>query len=444
MLVCPNSARRSWALALLVWASGCGIDNTGFNGAGDGATEIDGPVSMDAGSSPGGLDTASPGACVPASCPAPANGDPSCSGGRCAFTCRAGFHVEADRCAANGQPGCCGDACVACPTSPAGTTACTNKLCVLTCNPGFHLSGTQCLANDSVTCCGKDCAMCPAVAHGVAQCRNQVCDAACEPGFHKEGAACVMDDDAGCCGADCKKCGAPANAAPLCKTGQCSFTCNTGFHPAGDACAANDQLGCCGPACESCQPTRANATAVCASTGCASPSPCLGTHHDCNGLCVANDAVTSCGAACTPCADRPNATVACNGTACTYACTGTFADCDGNPNNGCEANLQTDPLNCGACAAGPKDPHVCAAGGSHAQACTNGACGCPAGWADCNGERDDGCEANLQTSNVHCGACNPKNPSEAALLTEDSYKAADAAPACRVYKLETCDQGHCK
>jgi hypothetical protein len=159
---------------------------------------------------------------------------------------------------------------------------------------------------------------------------------------------------------------------------------------------------------------------------------------------VANDSIASCGASCLPCATRPNTTVTCNGTGCVYTCATNLADCDGNPNNGCEANILTDPLNCGGCATAPNDPRVCAAGGSHAQTCNNGMCGCPAGWADCNGERNDGCETNLQSSNVHCGACNPHNPKESDLLTEEAYRAANASPACRLFKLEVCVLGHCK
>jgi hypothetical protein len=445
MIRCPHTRSRWVVSALVAWTGGCGIDSSGIGGAREGgALEADGGTgAIDARPSTQLDAPADVGLCVPANCPAPANGDPACAGGRCAFTCRAGFRVAGDRCAASEQPGCCGDACVMCPVPASGTATCTSKQCGFTCNAGYHPSGPQCLANDTAVCCGTGCAACPAVVHGLSRCRNQACDFVCETGYHREGAGCALDDNASCCGADCKKCGAPANATPLCKSGQCAFTCAAGFHTAGDACVANDQLSCCGPACELCQATRANATPICAPTGCASPSPCLATHHDCNGLCVASDAVASCGAACTPCPGRPNAAVSCNGTSCVYACAANRADCDGNPNNGCEADLLTDPLNCGGCAAGPNDSHFCSAGGSQAQTCSNGMCGCPSGWADCNGERNDGCETNLQTSNVHCGACNSRNPKEEDLLTEDAYKAANAAPACRVYKLETCVLGHC-
>jgi hypothetical protein len=408
---------RCWA-CLLVVASGCGIDERGIHGGvGEGEAGVasvngmtDAPLPHDAGA------------------PSPdAAGDLPGAGA-----------LSLD--AAGDLPGCA----ASCPVPANGSVACIDKRCVPACNRNFHLAGDQCAPNDTSACCGATCATCPGISRGTAICRDGACDVVCDAGFHKEGAGCAMDDNAACCGAACAKCAAPASAAPLCKSGQCSFTCNPGFHVTGSECHLNDDLGCCGPTCQTCTATRSNASPLCNPSGCANPSPCLATHHDCNGVCVPSDAVASCGAACTPCAERPHASVACNGSSCVYTCAAGFDDCDGNPNNGCEADLQADPRNCGACGKGPKDPHVCASGGSQQQVCVNGQCGCPAGWGNCNGDPDDGCEVNLRASNVHCGACNPHNPSEADLLTEEAYKAANADPACRVYKLETCELGHCK
>jgi hypothetical protein len=438
--------RRAVVLVLACW--GCGIDDRGTHGGT--AEEEAGAVEADAtADAPLPRDTApavTPDAAVeqsacPSTCTAPANGDLLCVSGQCGFACRAGFHAAGNACAAD-QPR--GDACQVCTPPANGTVSCIDKKCVPACNSGFHPNGNQCAPNDSAACCGSSCAACPGVSHAIAQCRNQACDFVCDAGFHKDGAGCAMDGNAACCGPACTRCSAPANAVAACQAGQCAFTCNAGYHAVGDACQANDDVACCGPSCRTCSPTRASATASCGPTGCTDPSPCLSTHHDCNGLCVANDAVATCGAACTPCPDRPNATVACGGGACVYTCTSNFADCDGNPSNGCEANLLTDVQNCGGCATANKDPHICAAGGNHQQICVNGQCGCPAGWGNCNDDSSDGCEVNLQTSNVHCGACNPHNPSELDLLTEDAYKAANADPACRLYKLETCEMGHCK
>jgi hypothetical protein len=48
--------------------------------------------------------------------------------------------------------------------------------------------------------------------------------------------------------------------------------------------------------------------------------------------------------------------VGCAGGACTVtACVGGFGNCDGNPANGCEANLTSDPSNCGGCGRVPAE-----------------------------------------------------------------------------------------
>jgi hypothetical protein len=65
-------------------------------------------------------------------------------------------------------------------------------------------------------------------------------------------------------------------------------------------------------------------------------------------------------------------------------------------------DLLSDPLNCGGCNAGCK-----MAGPNQARACTKGVCTyeCAEGWADCNGDPSDGCETNLRVHPANCGAC---------------------------------------
>jgi hypothetical protein len=82
-------------------------------------------------------------------------------------------------------------------------------------------------------------------------------------------------------------------------------------------------------------------------------------------------------------------------------CNPGFADCDGNPANGCEVNLNADPTHCGSCT------KSCSVANGTA-ACSNGACTigtCATGFADCNGVYGDGCEINLLTDPTHCGTC---------------------------------------
>lgn len=66
-------------------------------------------------------------------------------------------------------------------------------------------------------------------------------------------------------------------------------------------------------------------------------------------------------------------------------------DCDGEKANGCETNVQEDAKNCGACGKVCALPHSnpsCAMGICQTE------CSSP-GWADCNGILSDGCETNI-------------------------------------------------
>lgn len=83
------------------------------------------------------------------------------------------------------------------------------------------------------------------------------------------------------------------------------------------------------------------------------------------------------------------------------ACIAPWADCDGNPANGCEADTDTDPLACGGCTLACTQANVNVV-------CVAGACGgaCKEGFGDCNGAASaDGCEVSLWTDLNNCGAC---------------------------------------
>src|SRR5262249_29812283 len=91
----------------------------------------------------------------------------------------------------------------------------------------------------------------------------------------------------------------------------------------------------------------------------------------------------------------------CAAGSCTVAsCSSGFSDCDGNPADGCEVNLNADPSNCGACG------HVCSLPSATA-GCAGGACvvaSCNAGFGNCDGNPANGCETPLNT-HTNCGAC---------------------------------------
>ncbi|MEO0324980.1 MAG: MopE-related protein, partial [Myxococcota bacterium] len=83
-------------------------------------------------------------------------------------------------------------------------------------------------------------------------------------------------------------------------------------------------------------------------------------------------------------------------------CGGGLADCDGDAENGCEAPADEDPLNCGGCGV------VCPGAIPGAvPICTGGRCAfaCVMGALDCNREAADGCEVDVRTDGRSCGAC---------------------------------------
>jgi hypothetical protein len=124
----------------------------------------------------------------------------------------------------------------------------------------------------------------------------------------------------------------------------------------------------------------------------------------CGGRCVSIDhPAYGCGAdSCLPCRTA-NATARCNNQhQCDIAvCYQDWDDCDGDAANGCESNVRTDPDHCGGCAHRcPELPHAQRGCGDQ---CTIWRCA--AGFRDCNGVDDDGCETNVATDPAHCGRC---------------------------------------
>jgi hypothetical protein len=83
------------------------------------------------------------------------------------------------------------------------------------------------------------------------------------------------------------------------------------------------------------------------------------------------------------------------------ACPANKGACDGDPDNGCETNLLTDPDHCGACGEDCNTPFGTGA-------CVEGECAvanCNTNFGDCDGEADNGCETNLVGNAMHCGGC---------------------------------------
>ena len=131
---------------------------------------------------------------------------------------------------------------------------------------------------------------------------------------------------------------------------------------------------------------------------------CADGFKPCDDVCRPDNLVeVGCGTeSCSPCA-LPNARQRCgpSGECAIATCVDQFMDCDGNPENGCEADTLFNPTSCGGC------DRECEVAGAVPD-CANGRCAirlCNAGRADCNRDAIDGCEVDVQTDSLNCGEC---------------------------------------
>jgi hypothetical protein len=330
----------------------------------------------------------------------------TCEDGVCTITCgnplmgdcnsNASDSCETNLLTAIAHCGACGDTCA--PDNAVGQCVAGNCLidtsapdtvegCLGTfanCNGETEDGCEADLMNDAETCSSCDFAC--SAAGGTADCDAGSCIIDCDPGFDD----CNEDVSDGCevdltvstlhCTECFNACTAVPPEVPVCDGTEClGITCN-------------DVADCGGvQPCGACDPD----------TQC---DDLLTTTTHCGG----------CGIDCT----AANAITACEdsgGYSCAIAaCSGAYADCDEQYLNGCEIETDTNRNRCGDCLASD------AAGGSGEDcdvtmgpqvaqtSCTGGACkvlSCNSGYADCNGTWADGCEANLNTNDTHCGGC---------------------------------------
>jgi hypothetical protein len=264
--------------------------------------------------------------------------------------------------------GACGNVC---PAGGAGATAaCVGGRCALTCVAGYGdcdgvpANGCEVLVRSSASHCGACGNTCSGGANATAVCVSSACALTCASGYGNCDAVaangCETDTRASAsnCGGCGRVCAAGANATAACTAGVCSLVCAAGFGNC-DALASN---GC-----------EANL----------------------------NTSATACGACGRRCAAAANATATCSGGVCGIACNAGYGDCDGNGLTGCEVSFAIDANHCGGC--GMRCPAAANATG----ACVGSRCGfaCAAGFGDCDGVAANGCETPTTTSLAHCGAC---------------------------------------
>lgn len=209
--------------------------------------------------------------------------------------------------------------------------------------------------------------------------------------------------------------------------------CGEGLKRCGDLCVGLDltAYGCGGASCTPCAP-RPHAALACAGDGQCGLGGCDSGYADCDGApsngCEVDtrSSLTSCGS-CGHTCTLPNATPRCSAGRCEVGqCSAGFADCDGDPSTGCEANLRS-PTSCGACG---RDCTALSAG----HVCQDGQCqptGCPAGTAECDGDASTSCETDVLQDAQHCGFCNNR------------CQLPHASARCEAGRcaIDTCDSG---
>ncbi|MBL8601077.1 MAG: hypothetical protein JNK72_04050 [Myxococcales bacterium] len=376
------------------------------------------------------------------------NATAACASSQCAIAaCNAGFG-NCDNNAANGCEtnlsstvsacGACGRACSLANATP----ACMSGQCAIgACATGFAncdnntANGCETNTNTTPSACGM-CGRVCALANATAGCTNGACSvASCNAGFGNcdNNAANGCETNLNTTTAHCGACGRACGSGQVCSNGTCSNICQTPLTFCSGSCVntASDPAHCgaCGTTC----PAVSNGTAACARSACTIGS-CNPGFASCDGNnangCETNltNTVAHCGACNALCAPA-NAVAACLGGACGIAsCNAGFGNCDGNPANGCETNLTSTVTSCGRCG------NVCNLANATAT-CAGGACAvlrCNAGFGDCDGNPANGCEVDLNTSAVHCGACN------AACAGTNVVGSACSAGAC----VGTCAAGY--
>lgn len=318
-------------------------------------------------------------ACVETRCPPPLA---TCPGDRA--PCATDLSSDVDHC------GACETPCPKATITTHGEYLCSESQCRLACSPLYaDCNGTT--ADGCETKTGSDPKNCGGC--GVTCAEGEICwrgACGCPSGFTQCGNDCknLQSDDENCsaCGSLCRApesdadprwiCGpkvTPANTKWTCAAASCQLLCKPGYGDCndqfcGDGCEVDlrsdpNNCGACGNVCNSGQ--------ACVAGTCMCPDGLASCDGECVDLSVDPNNCGYCGNECPgPASTRPGRPVgggpSCEGGECKYVCFPGWADCDGRVWNGCEAHLDRDQNNCGACG------NACeiAAG----QPCVSGAC----------------------------------------------------------------------
>jgi hypothetical protein len=370
--------------------------------------------------------------------PGPDGGD-DLSGAACSTApddCPNGSYCNGLNCV----PGCKAD--TDCPKTDAGLGTCDKTM--HTCED--CVADTDCGSAAGATCCNKHCTNvktdplhCGSCTNACTGANTACCNAVCSN----------PTSDSNNCGSCGNVCSTLNATMATCGGSMCSWACSPGYaHCMAGNTGCDTNLG--GSGKKLCGTTCVATSSCCSSMECMTPpapTACYNTAGTCSGVggtCTYSLKTAGSKVCGSTCCNAYNGT--CNAN-CTLACTSGYADCDGDPSNGCETNLAsagkklcgtvciaasgccnatldcTTPMPPAACYATPGTCPVIGGscnyavkGGSVICGTTccnaiNGTCNanctlnCTAGTGDCDSNPANGCEDNTNTDPAHCGSC---------------------------------------